>query len=237
MIVDDRGKSTGEGVVEYARKNSAALAVRKCNEGCYFLTASLRPVIVEQFDIVDDSDGYPDKNIPKKNSEYLKEREVGPRFANSNSFEHEYGLRWKQLYELHAQKEQALKKELEMDKEKLEAQMEFARYEHETEMLREQLRAREMDRERQKREWEMKERQAEETRQRNEEQMRRQQEEMQQRILHQEEELRRRQEENSLFMQAHQLDSLLTQQEHAYEQPDQRRMYNSNSKYCVYVIY
>lgn len=228
VSVDERGKTTGEGIVEFARKNSAALAVRKCSEACYFLTSSLRPVIAEQYDIVDETDGYQDKNIPRKNAEYLKEREMGPRFANINSFEHEYGMRWKQLYELHSQKEQALKKELLMEKEKLEAQMEYAHYEHETEVLREQLRSREMDRDRQKREWEMKERQAEESRQRNEEQMRRQEEEMQARIIHQEEELRRRQEENSLFMQAHQLDNMLKQQEHAYEEPDQRRMFNSN---------
>lgn len=232
--MDERGKPTGDGIIEFARKGSATLAIRKCTEGCFFLTASLRPVIVEQHDAVDEIDGYPEKSINKKNSDFTQSRELGPRFANVNSFEHEYGMRWKQLHELYAQKEQALQKELEMEKEKLEAQMEYARYEHETEMLREQLRAREMDRERQKREWEMKERQAEESRQRNEEQMRRQQEEMQARIIHQEEELRRRQQENSLFMQAHQLDNMLDQQEAAYEQPDQRGMYNSNSKFLFF---
>lgn len=59
----------------------------------------------------------------------------------------------------------------------------------------------------------MKERQAEEQRQRTEEQMRRQEEQMQARMIHQEEELRRRQQENSLFMQAHQLDSMLDAQD------------------------
>lgn len=227
VIVDDRGKATGEGIVEYVRKGSATSAIRRCSDDCFFLTASLRPVIVELYDAVDEADGCPEKTMPRKNIEYTKAREVGPRFANPNSFEHEYGMRWKQLHELYAQKEQALKKELEMEKEKLEAQMEYARYEHETEMLREELRAREIGRDRQKREWEMKERQAEETRQRNEEQMRRQQEEMQTRILLQEEELRRRQQENSLFMQAHQLDDMLDQQEQAYEEPD-RGMFNAN---------
>ncbi|XP_031348721.1 hrp65 protein-like isoform X1 [Photinus pyralis] len=227
VIVDDRGKPTGEGLVEYVRKGSATLAIRKCSDDCFFLTASLRPVIVELYDAVDEADGCPEKTMPKKNMEYTKAREIGPRFANPNSFEHEYGMRWKQLHELFAQKELALKKELDMEKEKLEAQMEYARYEHETEMLREELRAREMGRDRQKREWEMKERQAEETRQRTEEQMRRQQEEMQTRMLLQEEELRRRQQENNLFMQAHQLDDMLDQQEQAYEQPE-RGIFNAN---------
>ncbi|XP_019872429.2 hrp65 protein isoform X2 [Aethina tumida] len=217
VCVDERGKPTGEGIIDFARKGSALAAIRKCSEGCFFLTASLRPCIVEAYDNVDDNDGFPDKNINKKHPDYQKEREIGPRFANPGSFEHEYGTRWKQLHDLYVQKEQALKKELEMEKEKLEAQMEFARYEHETEMLREQLRAREMDRERQKREWEMKERQAEEQRQRTEEQMRRQQEEMENRMMAQEEEMRRRQQENNLFMQAHNLDNMLNQQEEQYD--------------------
>lgn len=39
VIVDERGKSTGEGIVEFCRKQSAQTALRKCNDGCYFLTA------------------------------------------------------------------------------------------------------------------------------------------------------------------------------------------------------
>jgi proline- and glutamine-rich splicing factor len=92
---------------------------------------------VEPFEQNDDIDGYPDKNLPKKNADFYKAREVGPRFASIGSFEHEYGTRWKQLHELYKQKEEALKREMSMEEEKLEAQMEFARYEHETELLRE----------------------------------------------------------------------------------------------------
>lgn len=219
VCVDERGKPTGEAVIDFARKGSALHAIRKCTDGCFFLTGSLRPCVVETHDIVDDNDGYPEKNVNKKHPEYLKERELGPRFANPGSFQSEYGMRWKQLYDLHNQKEDALKKELELEKEKLEAQMEYARYEHETEMLREQLRSRELDKERQKREWEMKQRQVEEERLRTEEQMRRTQEDMESRIVAQQEELRRRQQENNLFMQAHNLDSMLDQQEQAYEPP------------------
>lgn len=127
IIVDDRGKSTGEGIVEFARKGSAIHALRKCSESCFFLTSSLRPAIVEAYEALDECDGLPEKTIHKKNPEYMKQREVGPRFASLSSFEHEYGMRWKQLHELHAQKEAALKKELELEQEKLEAQMEYAR--------------------------------------------------------------------------------------------------------------
>ncbi|CAH1955622.1 unnamed protein product [Acanthoscelides obtectus] len=224
VCVDERGKPTGEGIIDFARKGSATHAIRRCSEGCFFLTGSLRPVIVETYEVVDDVDGYPEKNIPKKSMDYHKEREQGPRFATPGSFENEYGMRWKQLYDLHSQKEEALKKELELEKEKLAAQMEYAKYEHETEVLRDQLRAREMDKERQKIEWERKQRMVEEERLRTEEQMRRQQEDMESRMLAQQEELRRRQQENTLFMQAHNLDSMLEQQEQAYDAPSYSKL-------------
>ncbi|KAI5726901.1 hypothetical protein M8J76_010744 [Diaphorina citri] len=118
VLVDDRGNSKNEGIIEFTRKPAAAQALKRCQDGVFFLT----------------------------------------------HFEFEYGTRWKQLYELYKQKEEALQKELKLEEEKLEAQMEFARYENETEILREQLRQREADRERQKQEWELKERHAEEQR-------------------------------------------------------------------------
>lgn len=62
---------------------------------------------------------------------------VGPRFAEVNGFQFTYGQRWKQLLELYKQKSEAIERELRMEEEKLISQMEFARYEHETEMLRE----------------------------------------------------------------------------------------------------
>jgi proline- and glutamine-rich splicing factor len=220
VLVDERGKPTGEGIVEFARKGCAMHAIRKCTERCFFLTESLRPVVVEPYEYVNDTDGFSEKFLPKRNPDYLKERSKGPRLAELNSFEHEYGLRWKQMLDLHAQKQEALKKELQMEMQKLEAQMVYARYEHETELLREELRARELDRERQKQEWEMKERQVEEQRRRNEEQIRRQEESLQARMMHQDEEMRRRQQENNLFMQAHQLHNILDEQEQSFQKPE-----------------
>ncbi|KAL0880770.1 hypothetical protein ABMA27_001971 [Loxostege sticticalis] len=211
--VDERGKTLGEGVVEYSRKPSALAAIRNCTEKCFFLTSSLRPVIVENYEEPDELDGYPEKNLPKKHPEFQKARELGPRFSELGSFEHEYGTRWKQLHELHRQKEEALKKELAAEEEKLEAQMEYAKYEHETELLREQLRQREQDRERQKRSWEMAERAADERREQERAQLLRQEEELSQRMRNQDDELRRRQQENTLFVQAQRLNSLLDRQE------------------------
>uniref|UniRef100_A0A8D8REN1 Hrp65 protein n=1 Tax=Cacopsylla melanoneura TaxID=428564 RepID=A0A8D8REN1_9HEMI len=201
VLVDDRGNSKNEGIIEFTRKPAAVQALKRCQDGVFFLTQSLKPVIVEPLDLIDDEDGLSEKSINKKLSDYFKQRSIGPRFATIGSFEFEYGTRWKQLYEMYKQKEEALQKELKLEEEKLEAQMEFARYENETEILREQLRQREADRERQKQEWEMKERHAEEQRRCDEESMRRQTEEMHLRIQQQDDELRRRHQENSIFMQ------------------------------------
>ena len=39
--------------------------------------------------VVDDNDGMSEMNVNKRNPEYLKERQSGPRFANPGSFEYE----------------------------------------------------------------------------------------------------------------------------------------------------
>ncbi|XP_072402282.1 protein no-on-transient A-like isoform X1 [Diabrotica undecimpunctata] len=215
--VDERGKPTGEAIVDFVRKGSALHAIRKCTDGCFFLTGSVRPCIVEAYEVVNDNDGFSEKNINKKHPGFMKEREIGPRFGVGGSFENDYGMRWKQLYDLHDQKVDQVKKDLELGIAKLEAKMEFERYEHETDMLRDQLAARELDKERQKREWEMKQRQVEEERMRSEEQMKRTTADMEARIMAQHDDLRRRQQENNLFVQAHNLDSMLDQQEQAYD--------------------
>lgn len=207
--VDERGKSTGEGIVEYKNKPSAMAAQRYCSERCYFLNSSLRPCIVEPYNYQDNNaDGLPEKSLNKKIPEFMKLRQQGPHFADQGSFEHEYGQRWKQMHDLFKQKADALKREMEMEEEKLEAQMEYARYEHETEQLREQLRMREQDSDRQKAEWEMKERMASENKQRNEIQMKHKVEEMQNLIKRTDEELHRRQLENNVFMQNQQINLL-----------------------------
>nr|AAA03215.1 no-on-transient A product form II [Drosophila melanogaster] len=212
ITVDDRGKHMGEGIVEFAKKSSASACLRMCNEKCFFLTASLRPCLVDPMEVNDDTDGLPEKAFNKKMPDFNQERSIGPRFADPNSFEHEYGSRWKQLHNLFKTKQDALKRELKMEEDKLEAQMEYARYEQETELLRQELRKREVDNERKKLEWEMREKQAEEMRKREEETMRRHQTEMQSHMNRQEEDMLRRQQE-TLFMKAQQLNSLLDQQE------------------------
>lgn len=37
---------------------------------------SLRPVVLEPYEPLDDIDGYPEKNLPRKSPDYFKAREV-----------------------------------------------------------------------------------------------------------------------------------------------------------------
>lgn len=201
VFVDERGRSKGEGLVEFEKKPSAMEALRRCSEGSFFITSSLRPCIVELADDTDDDDGLSEKMLPKRSPEFNKEREVGPRFAAPSSFEFEYGEKWKQLYEMKKQKLEALDREMKLEEDKLIAQMEFARYEHETESLRQQLAQREQEREQNKNMWQQKEQEM--GRMMESEQMRRHEEEkmMQERMQMQDVNMKRRQEENSMFMQ------------------------------------
>merc|ERR1719427_950976 len=213
VMVDDRGRSKGEGVVEYERKPSAMDALRRCNEGAFFLTASLRPVIVELIEECDDEDGLMEKMLPKRSQEFGMEREVGPRFAEAGSFEFEYGQKWKQLYDMKKQKLEALEREMKLEEDKLIAQMEYARYEHETEHLKQQLQAREQARERNKNMWQQREQEM--SKMFEMEQQRRTEEEkgMMERMKRQDEGMRKRLEENSLFMQAQELNNMLDNNE------------------------
>ncbi|XP_055943589.1 splicing factor, proline- and glutamine-rich-like isoform X2 [Argiope bruennichi] len=196
VIVDDRGKPVGEGIVEFARKQSAHMAIKRCTEGCYLLTSSPRPVVVEPLEQRDEEDGLPEKNFQKGNKDYLKEREIGPRLTEPGTFEHEFANRWKKLYELEQQKRDHLEKEIEEGRRQLDEQMEFAIYEHEANLLRERLRLMEeqssiIQREREMRREE--EIRREESRRAEEMLLRQQQEE----ILRNN--LRRRQEENMMM--------------------------------------
>merc|ERR1711915_609510 len=79
VSTDDRGNSICEGVVEFCKKGSANMALRTCQEGCLFLTASLRPVIVEVMPFVDDTEGLGELSLNRRETRYFDERQSGPR--------------------------------------------------------------------------------------------------------------------------------------------------------------
>ena len=143
VITDDRGKPTGEGIIEFCRKNAVYGALRKCQQGLFFITASPRPVIVEPLAVVYDGDGLKEMDINKNSQEYLKDRQLGPRFAQPGSFESVYGNKWKQIYEIYDKKKEMLEKELLLEEKKLLEQIDLEQFEYETQLLRDQVRERE----------------------------------------------------------------------------------------------
>ncbi|NXP34330.1 NONO protein, partial [Leiothrix lutea] len=71
VIVDDRGRSSGKGIVEFSGKPAARKALDRCSDGSFLLTTFPRPVTVEPMDQYDDEEGLPEKLVIK-NQQYHK---------------------------------------------------------------------------------------------------------------------------------------------------------------------
>ncbi|XP_048838871.1 non-POU domain-containing octamer-binding protein isoform X2 [Brienomyrus brachyistius] len=190
VIVDDRGRPTGKGIVEYTAKPAARKALDRCSDGAFLLTAFPRPVTVEPMDQCDEDEGLPEKLV-NKNQHYHKEREHPPRFAQPGTFEYEYAMRWKALMEMEKQQNEQVERNIKEAQQKLEAEMEAARHEHQVMLMRQDLlrRQEELRRMEELHNQELQKRKQMELRQ--EEERRRREEELR---MHTEEMLRRQQE-------------------------------------------
>ncbi|XP_028923625.1 non-POU domain-containing octamer-binding protein isoform X2 [Ornithorhynchus anatinus] len=138
VIVDDRGRPSGKGIVEFSGKPAARKALDRCSEGSFLLTSFPRPVTVEPMDQLDDEEGLPEKLVIK-NQQFHKEREQPPRFAQPGSFEYEYAMRWKALIEMEKQQQDQVDRNIKEAREKLEMEMETARHEHQVMLMRQDL--------------------------------------------------------------------------------------------------
>ncbi|CAM4795959.1 unnamed protein product [Rotaria magnacalcarata] len=144
VIVDDRGKSIGEGIIEFEKKPSAQKCLNDCTERCFFITSELRPVIVEPWDIKDDEDGLPEKTLAR-NQVYVKERDVKPRFAELNTIEHTIGLKWKELELQEKQLLEEVKRRMQFATEQVKIEIDHMYLEHQSQLLREELFRRQED--------------------------------------------------------------------------------------------
>ena len=66
VIVDDRGRPSGKGIVEFSGKPAARKALDRCSEGSFLLTTFPRPVTVEPMDQLDEEEELPEKLVIKK---------------------------------------------------------------------------------------------------------------------------------------------------------------------------
>ena len=126
------------------------------------------------------------------------------------------------------QKLQALEREMKLEEDKLVAQMEFAKYEHETEHLRAKLREREASRDQHKTQWEAREREMQDMLRMEQERRTRDEEAMSSRMLQQDANIRQRQQENSLFVQAQELNNMLDQEEEIQNRGNQGPAFGGN---------
>ena len=140
VITDDRGRSIGEGIVEFARKSSAQNCIKRCTNECFLLTSHPAPVFIESFEQRDEDEGFSEKHINKNSSEFRIERELGPRFADPGTFEYEFACRFKQLYEIEKERRSRLEIEIQQARHALLNQLELQRTEHQTKLLKEKLR-------------------------------------------------------------------------------------------------
>lgn len=139
VIADDRGRSLNEGIVEFQRKTSALAAIKKCQNEPLLLSLSPLPVMVTSFEARDEEEGVPEKNVIFS-SDYGKEREVGPRFSEPGSVEYEIASKWKQFFQIEAQRREAFEAEMKDMQENFRAKMEYFKLEETTKQLREQIR-------------------------------------------------------------------------------------------------
>lgn len=138
VVVDDRGRSTGEGIVEFARKPGAQQALKRINDGVFLMTSSQRPISAENLEAKDEDDGLSEKFLPR-NQQYQAEREKEPRFAPPGSFEYRFGLKYREIDELEKQQIERVKQEMDQQRMKLEHEMEGAMFDFQAEQIRADL--------------------------------------------------------------------------------------------------
>uniref|UniRef100_A0A1A8JM74 Paraspeckle component 1 n=1 Tax=Nothobranchius kuhntae TaxID=321403 RepID=A0A1A8JM74_NOTKU len=138
VVTDDRGRPTGRGFVEFSNKIAARVALERCTEGALLLTTTPCPAIVEPMEHFDDEEGLPEKML-QKTPKYHKERAHQPHFAQPGTFEFEYSSRWKALDEMEKQQREQVDRSIKEAKEKLEAELESAKHEHQLMLMRQDL--------------------------------------------------------------------------------------------------
>ncbi|XP_036024588.1 LOW QUALITY PROTEIN: non-POU domain-containing octamer-binding protein-like [Onychomys torridus] len=138
VIVDDGGRPSGKGVVEFSGKPAARKALDRCSEGFLLVSIYPRPVTVEPMDQLDEEEGLPEKLIIKK-QQFHKEWEQPHRFAQPGSFEYEYAMSWKSLIEIEKQQQDQVDPNIKEAHEKMEMEMEAGCHEHQVMLMRQDL--------------------------------------------------------------------------------------------------
>uniref|UniRef100_A0A3Q3G1D6 Paraspeckle component 1 n=1 Tax=Kryptolebias marmoratus TaxID=37003 RepID=A0A3Q3G1D6_KRYMA len=125
-----RARVQTEKIVNVAKIPPKKKVLFRCTTPC--------PAIVEPMEHLGDEDGLSEKLL-QKTPKYHKEREQQPRFAQPGTFEFEYSSRWKALDEMEKQQREQVDRNIKEAKEKLEAELESAKHEHQLMLMRQDL--------------------------------------------------------------------------------------------------
>ena len=123
VACDERGKSIGWGIVDFAMKKSATIAIARCKEGLFMLCKSPIPVMVTELKEEDLEEGVVEKTM-HKNVLYQREREDKPRFAMPGSTDYQIAMKWKLFLENARSEREMLEERLKAEKNQLENETE-----------------------------------------------------------------------------------------------------------------
>jgi len=119
-------------------KPATQKALSRCSEGSFLLTTFPQPVTVEPMDWLDNEERLPEKLIINK-TQFHKEREQSPRFAQPGSCEYEYGVHWKALTEMEKQQQEQVDRKIKEACARLEMEMEATQHGHQVTLMRKEL--------------------------------------------------------------------------------------------------
>lgn len=94
-----------------------------------------RPVRVEMLEQRDEEDGLTEKFV-QRNEGFRQDREKEPRFAPPGSFEFEFGQKHRQIDEMEKEKNERVKQEMDMERQRLAEEMETAIFDFQAEQIR-----------------------------------------------------------------------------------------------------
>jgi len=111
VICDEKGNPKGFGYVLFGKRKAAEECINACASGAFLLTRLPMPVNVTMSPTDDDLDDVYEDSM-KKTKEYHRDREVPPRFAMPQTFDHELAQRWKALDEIEKKQKEELENEM-----------------------------------------------------------------------------------------------------------------------------
>lgn len=137
VVCDERGRSKGYAIVEFAFKKAAQTALHRINTELFVLGRLPKPVTAKQLSQTND------EGVHEKDLERIpgigKDREYKARFVHSGSPEYAMAKRWRELEEEGRAQKERLERQLEEDQHKMEYDFEANMHDQEAEYIRQEL--------------------------------------------------------------------------------------------------